>query len=135
MVDKKIYIDLYTKRILIASALIIILITGSSAVYIATHTHPEKLDFRSDTYQIIRKELNAIENLDYNKARAYLESINMDIKDFRQANKEYKNFLDSGKTLPDLPNSNVSGTGLSRSDIENIIESCRAGSRTNRIRC
>ena len=57
------------------------------------------MDFRSDTYQRARQDLNSIPNLDYNKARAYLESKNIDIEEYREANKKYKSFLQSGKTL------------------------------------
>ena len=47
------------------------------------------MDFRSDTYQRARQDLNSIPNLDYNKARAYLESKNIDIEEYREANKKY----------------------------------------------
>ena len=57
------------------------------------------MDFRSDTYQRARQELNSIENLDYNKASSYLKSKNIDIEEYREANKKYKSFLDSGKTI------------------------------------
>jgi len=57
------------------------------------------MDFRSETYQRARQELNSIPNLDYNKARSYLESKNIDMEEFREANKKYKSFIDSGKTV------------------------------------
>ena len=57
------------------------------------------MDFRSETYQRARQELNSIPNLDYNKARSYLESKNIDMEEFREANKKYKSFVDSGKTV------------------------------------
>ena len=123
--------DLYTKKILITCALAIVIIVGATGVYVATHTHVEKMDFRSDRFQLALQDLTSMPNIDKATVLAYLKSKNINAQEFKQANKEYKGFLESGKTLPP-----PATFGLTRSDVENIIENCRIRGRTiKRINC
>jgi len=57
------------------------------------------LDFRSDTFQRAHQKLSTMQNLDKNTVMSYLQNNNIDPEDFKRANKNYKSFLQSGKTL------------------------------------
>jgi len=57
------------------------------------------MDFRSDTFQRAHQELSTMQNLDKNTVMSYLQNNNIDPEDFKRANKNYKSFLQSGKTI------------------------------------
>ena len=57
------------------------------------------MDFRSDTFQRAHQELSTMQNLDKNTVMSYLQNNNIDPEDFKRANKNYKSFLQSGKTV------------------------------------
>ena len=55
------------------------------------------MDFRSDTFQLARQDLNAMENLDQATAISYLQSKNIDPDEFKAANQKLLSFLEEGK--------------------------------------
>ena len=55
------------------------------------------MDFRSDTFQLARQDLNAMENLDQATAISYLQSKNIDPDEFKAANQKLISFLEEGK--------------------------------------
>ena len=57
------------------------------------------MDFRSDTFQRAHQELSTMQNLDKNTVMSYLQNNNINPEDFKRANKNYKSFLQSGKTI------------------------------------
>tara|TARA_R110001592_G_scaffold52426_1_gene160405 strand:+ start:1342 stop:5151 length:3810 start_codon:yes stop_codon:yes gene_type:complete len=57
------------------------------------------MDFRSDTFQQAHKELSSMQNLDKSTVVSFLQSKNINVKDFKEANKNYKSFLKEGKTI------------------------------------